>query len=928
MNSWRRASNFGILRDPTANFSDSRAPWHSARLFDVLRVGGVASGPLLVASPQSGLWIVSTNGGLAIPLSFEWGGLPVAQPGVWSGNIPNTVCLAQGLYSPEHVYVGGGQQVGRPVGAALSETDTTKPDPLSHWRDIPIADANKNSLGAGAINRIVVVSQFRKLVLACDNGVFWAQIPPPGGTYIFQQAAGLPPGRFSGLALSQGLNIIAGAWGTDLGLHPGSPLHAGIFVGTWASFTGPLNFTPAKISGVRPGLMRRIDIASTPADPRVLYAVSGGGNPTTPQTDSKGNVIFDSFGNVIWQNDNDFILCVLRSGDGGSTWSLTGRTLAGTLFGKLFPGKPGQDVLGHSQDGYCGCIAVTPFDARFVAIGVGLSALSLDSGSSWRVFDESSPHVHADTHGLLFDPSDRNALHICSDGGLATTSVDGLPHWSTGGNRQLPDLEFYKTTASPKDSGLIAGSLQDNGNVFAPLYIQTDPWQTLEGGDGVMTQFVSTGDLLRQNNTLTQVSAATGLSVDYGRMVRAAAWDSTKRRFNDRSMFPVAPLSFGVIPVDESGTGLSVPTNEDGLELTEPVATPTFTNDDGEPMIAVGSNQLQVLGLFSKSDGNSHWEELGNIPDNGANDYISAVTSPDGTFVYIGTNNGNLYHLDASGSLFNLTAIFPAVSSARIMRIVALNHDDVFLIAGATVLHVTISAGAATATVLTGKVLPSGVSATLPTGQEFNAMAADPTTNPPTLYACTAFSIFVSPDLGESWLPFNEGLPTAPSCQDLRWVQEASQVSFLYAATQGWSVFRRVLNVQEGVSSTIVVDGQMDLYDRFLLDIFEGEDASFIWFNESRVMGPFHPLDNMKFHGDETSGGEVSADLNLDLLWKVDSSVDVNWNASMSTDEDDESDSSNGTVNVPSGSAKTITVDFKTDDIEPDRVHIEFTATN
>jgi len=143
MNSWRRASNFGILRDPTANFSDSRAPWHSARLFDVLRVGGVASGPLLVASPQSGLWIVSTNGGLAIPLSFEWGGLPVAQPGVWSGNIPNTVCLAQGLYSPEHVYVGGGQQVGRPVGAALSETDTTKPDPLSHWRDIPIADANK-----------------------------------------------------------------------------------------------------------------------------------------------------------------------------------------------------------------------------------------------------------------------------------------------------------------------------------------------------------------------------------------------------------------------------------------------------------------------------------------------------------------------------------------------------------------------------------------------------------------------------------------------------------------------------------------------------------------------------------------------------------------------------------------------------------------
>jgi hypothetical protein len=634
---------------------------------------------------------------------------------------------------------------------------------------------------------------------------------------------------------------------------------------------------------------------------------------------------------------------VLRSQDGGLTWRPTGRNVIGDPFNRpLFPGSPSSDVVGHSQDGYVGCIAVSPFDSRLVAVGIGLPVLSGDSGASWTLFSDSAPpgnlHRHGDTHGLLFDPSDRRTLHVCSDGGLATTPDLGAT-WQSGANRQLPNLEFYKTSPSPKDSGLVAGSLQDNGNVYAPLYIDTDPWKTLDTGDGVMTQFLPTGDLLRQNNTLTANDATTGLPVDYGRQVRAAAWDDDHRKFTDRSMFPLPPLSYGVIPVDATGAGLSVPANEDGLELTEPVAAPSFKNDDGEPMVSVGANGLQVFGLFVQPDGNSHWEVLGSVIDDGTKrgptgallppDFISAVTSRDGTFIYCGTNNGNVFRLDApaSGLGFNLTVI-PTVGSTTILRIVAFAPDGAFLIAGATVLRLTITAGTAAWTTLTGKVLPSGLPALLPPGQQYNALAADPMTNPPTLYVTTAFAIFVSQDNGDSWLPFNEGLPNAPLCTDLRWVQEASGVTFLYVATQGWSVFGRALNVQEGAFSTLLVDGHLDLIDRVLLGAFTGDDTSFVWFNDSRVLGPFHPIDKMNFHGDETMGGEVSADLKLDLLWKVDSSIDVKWNASMSTDEDDESDSASDTVNVTTGSTEAVTVDFKTDDLEPDRVHIEFTATN
>src|SRR5262249_7359825 len=146
-------------------------------------------------------------------------------PGVWSAATPNVACLAQGIHTPEHVYAGG---------ASLSETDTTQPAPLFHWRDIPVGGADRHPPDPRTINRIVVIRELRKLVLACDNGVFWATIPAPGGAYVFTREAMLPGARFSGLAEGPANAVVAGAWGTDLGNH------FGIFVGTWGTAMGPL----------------------------------------------------------------------------------------------------------------------------------------------------------------------------------------------------------------------------------------------------------------------------------------------------------------------------------------------------------------------------------------------------------------------------------------------------------------------------------------------------------------------------------------------------------------------------------------------------------------------------------------------------------------------------------------------------------------
>src|SRR5215467_1747374 len=143
---WYLPSRWGILRN--GNPDDPDAAWHTGRTFDALRVGQRPGDPLLVASDGSGVWIANETGGPAIPLSSSWA-------------FPNVRCLALESYSPQHVYAGGEK---------LWETDVTQPAPLFSWRLIDVVDVNRRPLAFGFINRIVVLLQLQKIVLACDNG--------------------------------------------------------------------------------------------------------------------------------------------------------------------------------------------------------------------------------------------------------------------------------------------------------------------------------------------------------------------------------------------------------------------------------------------------------------------------------------------------------------------------------------------------------------------------------------------------------------------------------------------------------------------------------------------------------------------------------------------------------------------------------------
>jgi hypothetical protein len=885
MSEWRLITNWGSLRsgDP----DDRDAAFHAGHVNDVLRLNIPPFFPTIVASDTSGVWLVNELGGIAMPLSTTW-------------DAPHLNCLSAGFYNDLHVYA---------AGDALFETDTTSPAPLLNWRPIKVQTDGEHPLTPGEIRRVIVVRERRKIVLAADGGVFWANIPVAGGVYSFKKATSLPGMRYSGLAEGSGNSVLAGAWGSDL------KAHFGIFVGDWTGPSGDLIFHRATITGsINERQMLRTEIASCAGNRLRLYAVCGGGGALTPKLDKKGKPLKDAFGDVQWDGD-DLIFRVLRSNDGGMTWKVAGNTVVGSS-DLLFNGN--NDIIGHTQFGYNLCVGVSPFHPSLVAIGVGGFAISDDGARTWQVFNEgTSPHLHTDIHGVVFDQTDlaHTRLYICSDGGLASTPDLGKTFFS-GGNRQLPNFQFFRFAASSQNSGLIGGSLQDNGDVYTMLYVNPDPWKDLDGGDGILMMFLQSGHLVRHNNTLVATDS-TGTDIEYGNKTRIAEWDDAKRAFQDLKLLPNAPLSWGVIPVDATGDGLANQ-NQGNDNIIEVVDLPDWRNAGGHPMLAVAAEAETVYGLFSDGQGGFAWNQLAIVPHKPSKDakgndlpyFATAVASRDGNAIVVGMNNGKIFRLDAPAWVVSEITITGNTKS--LVRFSVIAPSRIFAIAGKKVFrHDGTSWKDVTPTI------PAPTSS-------LTAITADRSNPTPKLFLASSSQIWESEDGGGSWSDLKGSLPHSTQITDLRFVIESSGAEFLYLATFGWSAFRRLLNFDE-VLKTVTVTGHMDIVDRVAV----GHD---IWSHppiaNTLNLGPLHPFEEAEYTVDD--GDEVRVVLKLRFEWHIDFSVVAKYDATLiAMDEDNYvDDHQSGSFSVPFSTTKQQIIDLASDEFWPDRAHIEIFVAN
>jgi hypothetical protein len=690
---WEQANYWGIQMDAEGN------TWHAGRVMDVL---ALETGDLIVGTETGGVWLAYTSG-QAISLA-DWDG-------------PDVSALAFGPDGPRHIYAAAGDQ----VTAALYETDTSSRLPLFSWRQIPAPPS------AGIIYRLAVLRASRRIVAVCNSGVWWSPIPAAptaSGSYNWQLAAGLPGAVYSGLAVGPNDSVAVGLWGWQP--CPATGAATAILAGDWT--TGNLTMSCSTITGATVTNMSWVSLASSDVNQAVMYALT---------TDSKGKLI-----------------AILRSGDGGKTWNATSQTLDGNQDAKFTL----QSLFGdNTAGGWLKHISVSPFNPSIVAFGSLNPFISTNGGRNWRVVGGQwtkpdtlvlSPHQHADTHMIHFNPRDPQRLYIASDGGVAMSPDLGAT-FNTAYNQHLATLQFYSSSAyrnflgtlaaSYQLSGVVAGGLQDNGNVYSS---GGGPWVRYGCGDGGWMIFLRIGLLVANCVTGYSPSFATWNGVQFGN-----------------------PVQISVVNGPAKLTG--------GLEI---VNNPEFRRG-GQLMYALSWDNATVFGLFAEANGNGiRWERLGSVPV-GANQAITAVGSSTGNTVFVGTSEGRMFALTSqTGSVRDLNVPVKSNLGSIVGRIVVQSDSLAFAI---------FNTGAV------GFIMRwDGIRVSAVGGGTLFALETNWTTSPRAVFAATDGNIYVSRDNGNTWQLARQGLPRRPHCSDLRFVIQGDGARYLYLSTYGRSVWR------------------------------------------------------------------------------------------------------------------------------------------
>jgi hypothetical protein len=711
---WTLANPFGIEIRSLSTTDPLAGIFHTGHVNDVLALRGLLQGALLAGTDAGGVWFLQQPGSsispTASPLTSDW--------------VNNTVTsLCQGPHSTDHVYVGTGHIWPPYSPGALYETENF----FGTSRDI-------SPPGAGNINKILVThGNPQRLVVAAAGGVFWANIPQPGGSYqgLWNQVQSLPQGSYSGLALGPNDRIVVAAWGTTFG----SKIFSGIYYGDWSTGSLVLSRVPdANMPSPPPQSlitfaqgMGRTSIASSPQNTLVMYAVSAVMNTGLAITNAGP------------------IYAVLASPDGGATW-------------KQVATPPLTDPTGRpepqNQGWYNNCLSVSPFDPNVVAIGWQKHFVSRNGGSSWQVFDyhQGFTALHDDVHTVYFDPTTPDErLYICSDGGVAFT-VDRGDSFDSTFNRFLANLECYNI--SVRDNVLASG-LQDNGNVYCILRPLSNPdvspWVQLPdgAGDGGSVTLISAGQLITSGSNAFQPRTSIPFDINY-----------------DHPLAFDLPVAVGSLPA----TGISV---------IESVAAPAILGN--QRMYAVGSppNGQTIYGLFGDlTGGQLNWQQVGSVTSDVAGDSISALGPlDDATVVLVGTSNGRFFWFNpsvASPPQGQRISVSPGVSQGQVNRIVFPTVTRAFAVynGGSTIVRYD---GAAWSPTDSG--LPGG---------PYTGIARDGYNR---TWVCTDDKVFVSRDDGFTWKEASAGLPRRVHCNGLSYNFAQQNPPLLYLATNGHSVW-------------------------------------------------------------------------------------------------------------------------------------------
>ncbi|MGH9343044.1 MAG: choice-of-anchor D domain-containing protein, partial [Terriglobia bacterium] len=638
-------------------------------------------------------------------------------------------------YNPNVIYIGT-------VGGGVWRTN----DGGDHWT--PLFD-RQLALGVGEPGAIAIDPNNTDTVYVGTSGRF---APQPqaglfkssdGGRSWIQLGSGYPAGN-TGNA-SQFVNrsidvvIVDPANSNVLSLASSS--------GLFRSTDGGQNWTA---SGNGFGDARSLVMdASTPANARILYAgisargafrSNDGGQNWTQVLSASTPVVASAigaggFGKVVVAlapptqpvaNPGGVqVLYVSMQGTGGAPDPLglfMSKNQGGTWVQQTATGMPTR-----TQGGYSFHMAVDPASpgdgsSDIIYFGAVGQKKSTDSGNT---FGANFP-IHSDTHSWAFipQPSPTPSVVFCGNDGGIDKSVDGGGAWTSRNSGGLQTGLFYNIDIKPDATGSVTvGALQDN-EIETTVGAAAPGWIGTNGGDG--------WDVAYDGVTPKRVYASSG----FWSAATPIPCTLVFRSDDDGATFPFSPDPNTAITPWSTAT-------DTGCYLA-PVTT-----DPSTPGIVYASGSQN---LWQSRDAGITWRILspfngtGNVdvaPANG-NNVVIAV----GNQVFVSTNALLPSVGPPTGVTFtNITRNLPSRNVARAI------FDPI----DPTIIYAVVGGFNGPGAGQSGHVFRTTVSATAWTDISpvlnipFNAIAADGSETPTTIYVGTDFGVLRSVDGGLSW---------------------------------------------------------------------------------------------------------------------------------------------------------------------------------
>ena len=412
-----------------------------------------------------------------------------------------------------------------------------------------------------------------------------------------------------------------------------------------------------------------------------------------------------------------------KSIDGGATWS---SPLAG---GNAFCG---------GQCFYNIALAIDPTNANNILLGGNVAssvsgnpcsrriARSADGGTS---FTNTPSTTHADSHVVVYAPSNPSIAYLGNDGGIFKSSDAGAT-WISLNNTQFSATQFQSLALHPIDREFMIGGTQDNGT---ELRRPDATWVMSDGGDGGYA-LIDQNATDTTNVTMYHTFFNNSSQIGFARSTNGSSW----------------PNRFGCVSSGSSFTPNGITCSDLVLFYAPMALGPGNPNTlyFGTDRLYRSTDRGVTMSVVSQAPFTSPTSALTTIAISPQDDNVRIVGTRTGR-VFATTTGANPLTEVTGASFTGSRAVGRAVIDPNNPNIAYVTFGGYGVTAGRHVWKTTNLGGGAATWVESGNGIPD---------VPVNAFVVDPQDSN-NLFAGTDIGVYNSTDGGANWTPYGTGLP-------------------------------------------------------------------------------------------------------------------------------------------------------------------------